>query len=125
MMKNIALTFSLFLLPLISLAQDKYSVELNSDIGLYNTALDAQTLLNSFDYIDDDQKQAILRNMDDENYFYVDINNVIKFSVEVDAFDNKRYKLIWVLEKAKINDKCVNCWMTTSVTQPQYIGQLN
>ena len=80
MMKNIALTFSLFLLPLISLAQDKYSVELNSDIGLYNTALDAQTLLNSFDYIDDDQKQAILRNMDDENYFYVDINNVIKFS---------------------------------------------
>src|SRR6056300_1260417 len=53
------------------------------------------------------------------------VNNVIKFSVEVDAFDNKRYKLIWVLEKAKINDKCVNCWMTTSVTQPQYIGQLN
>jgi hypothetical protein len=53
------------------------------------------------------------------------INNVIKFSVEVDAYDNKRYKLIWVLEKAKINDKCVNCWMTTSVTQPQYIGQLN
>ena len=80
MMKNIALTFSLFLLPFISLAQEKYSIELNSDIGLYNTALDAQTLLNSFDYIDDDQKQAILRNMDDENYFYVDINNVIKFS---------------------------------------------
>ena len=53
------------------------------------------------------------------------INNVIKFSVEVDAYDNKRYKLIWVLEKAKINDKCVNCWMTTSVTQPKYIGQLN
>ena len=53
------------------------------------------------------------------------INNVIKFSVEVDAFDNKRYKLIWVLEKAKINDKCLNCWMTTSVTQPKYIGQLN
>ena len=80
MMKNIALTFSLFLMPFISLAQEKYSIELNSDIGLYNTALDAQTLLNSFDYIDDDQKQAILRNMDDENYFYVDINNVIKFS---------------------------------------------
>lgn len=80
MMKNIALTFSLFLLPLISLAQEKYSIELNSDIGLFNTALDAQTLLNSFDYIDDDQKQAILRNMDSENYFYIDINNVIKFS---------------------------------------------
>ena len=53
------------------------------------------------------------------------VNDVVKFSVEVDGSDNKRYNLIWILEKAKINDKCFNCWMTTSVTQPQYIGQLN
>jgi len=53
------------------------------------------------------------------------VNDVVKFSVEVDGSDNKRYNLIWILEKAKINDKCLNCWMTTSVTQPQYIGQLN
>ena len=53
------------------------------------------------------------------------VNDVVNFSVEVDGSDNKRYNLIWILEKAKINDKCLNCWMTTSVTQPQYIGQLN
>lgn len=53
------------------------------------------------------------------------VNDVVKFSVEVDGSDNKRYNLIWILEKAKINDNCLNCWMTTSVTQPQYIGQLN
>ena len=53
------------------------------------------------------------------------VNDVVKFSVEVDGSDNKRYNLIWILEKAKINDKCLKCWMTTSVTQPQYIGQLN
>ena len=52
-------------------------------------------------------------------------NNVAKFSVDVDAYDNKRYRLLWILEKAKINTKCVKCWMTTSVTQPQYIGLLN
>ncbi len=50
---------------------------------------------------------------------------IAKFSVDVDAYDNKRYNLIWVLEKANLNKDCQNCWMTTSVTQPQFIGQLN
>tara|TARA_B110001450_G_scaffold8194_1_gene8236 strand:- start:105 stop:563 length:459 start_codon:yes stop_codon:yes gene_type:complete len=49
----------------------------------------------------------------------------IKYSVVIDAFDNKRYQLDWVLEKAKLNKDCKNCWMTTVVTQPQFIGQLN
>ena len=51
-------------------------------------------------------------------------NNAI-YSVNVDAYDNKRYNLTWVLEKASISQDCKNCWMTTSVTQPQFIGQLN
>jgi len=52
-------------------------------------------------------------------------NNIAKFSVDVDAYDNKRYRLLWILEKAKIDTKCLKCWMTTSVTQPKYIGLLN
>ena len=48
-----------------------------------------------------------------------------KYSVDVDAYDNKRYNLSWVLERAKLDQNCKNCWMTTSVTQPQFIGQLN
>ena len=48
-----------------------------------------------------------------------------KYSVDVDAYDNKRYNLSWVLERAQLNQNCKNCWMTTSVTQPQFIGQLN
>ena len=52
-------------------------------------------------------------------------DKVIKYSVVIDAFDNKRYKLGWVLEKAKLNKDCKNCWMTSAVTQPQFIGQLN
>ena len=52
-------------------------------------------------------------------------DKIVKYSVVIDAFDNKRYKLDWVLEKAKLNKDCENCWMTTAVTQPQFIGQLN
>ena len=51
--------------------------------------------------------------------------NSAAYSVNVDAYDNKRYNLTWVLEKASISQDCKNCWMTTSVTQPQFIGQLN
>jgi len=52
-------------------------------------------------------------------------DKVVNYSVVIDAFDNKRYQLDWVLEKAKLNKNCKNCWMTTVVTQPQFIGQLN
>ena len=51
--------------------------------------------------------------------------NNATYSVNVDAYDNKRYNLTWVLEKASISQDCKNCWMTTSVTQPKFIGQLN
>jgi len=51
--------------------------------------------------------------------------NKAAYSVNVDAYDNKRYNLTWLLEKASISKDCKNCWMTTSVTQPQFIGQLN
>ena len=50
---------------------------------------------------------------------------ITKFSVDVDAYDNKRYNLTWVLEKTYLNKDCMNCWMTTSVTQPKFIGRLN
>ncbi|MBL6662836.1 MAG: hypothetical protein ISP71_01925 [Flavobacteriales bacterium] len=79
-MRNIIFTICLFLLPFLLKAQEKFTIDLSSDIGLYNSSLDAQTLLNSLGYIDEDQKQAILKNMDDENFYYVDINNVIKFT---------------------------------------------
>jgi hypothetical protein len=79
-MRNLTFTICLFLLPFLLKAQEKFTIDLSSDIGLYNSSLDAQTLLNSLGYIDEDQKQAILKNIDDENFYYVDINNVIKFT---------------------------------------------
>ena len=51
--------------------------------------------------------------------------NKAAYSVNVDAYDNKRYNLTWLLEKASVSKDCKNCWMTTAVTQPQFIGQLN
>ena len=81
---------------------------------------------NNFKKMISDTSYKILLN---SNKFKVKLLNENKnsatYSVNVDAYDNKRYNLTWVLEKASISQDCKNCWMTTSVTQPQFIGQLN
>ena len=81
---------------------------------------------NNFKRMISDTSYKILLN---SNKFKVKLlkenKNNATYSVNVDAYDNKRYNLIWVLEKASISQECKNCWMTTSVTQPQFMGQLN
>ena len=81
---------------------------------------------NNFKKMISDTSYKILLN---SNKFKVKLlkenKNNATYSVNVDAYDNKRYNLTWVLEKASVSQDCKNCWMTTSVTQPQFIGQLN
>ena len=81
---------------------------------------------NNFKRMISDTSYKILLNSTKFNVKLLNENkNSATYSVDVDAYDNKRYNLTWVLEKASISQDCKNCWMTTSVTQPQFIGQLN
>lgn len=69
---------SVCFLPLFTFAQT--TLEFKSDLGIFNSAWDAQTVLNSLDYIDDNQKQILLGELDSENGLFLDVKNVIKFS---------------------------------------------
>ena len=81
---------------------------------------------NNFKRMISDTSYKILLNSTKFNVKLLNENkNSATYSVDVDAYDNKRYNLNWVLEKASISQDCKNCWMTTSVTQPQFKGQLN
>ena len=80
-MRNIIFTIFLFLPPCLLKSQEIYSIDLISDIGIYNSSLNAKTILNSLTYIDENQKQAILRNINDENFFYANFHNEIKLLV--------------------------------------------
>ena len=81
---------------------------------------------NNFKRMISDTSYKILLNSTKFNVKLLNENkNSATYSVDVDAYDNKRYNLTWVLEKASISQDCKNCWMTTSVTQPQFMGQLN
>ena len=75
--------------------------------------------------ISDTSYKILLNSLKYQTKLLLKDQKIVKYLVIVDAYDNKRYKLMWVLEKAALNQDCKNCWMTTSVTQPQFIGQLN
>jgi hypothetical protein len=81
---------------------------------------------NSFiNMISDTSYNVLLNSLNFKTKLLLEENNIAKVSVDVDAQDNKRYNLTWILEKTYLSKECINCWMTLSVTQPQFIGLLN
>jgi hypothetical protein len=78
-MNKIFNLLAILVFPILLNAQ-QHSFELNSNIVLFNSALSAQTILNSLGYIDDEQKLEILNSMDDNNSAYIDLNNEMRFN---------------------------------------------
>ena len=105
----------------------------NNDSGIYQCWLFAHPdnkrytgPFNNFKRMISDTSYKVLLNSTKFKIKLLEENkNNAKYSVNVDAYDNKRYNLTWLLERASISQNCKNCWMTTSVTQPQFLGQLN
>ena len=50
-------------------------------------------------------------------------NNKFIFKVYVLSKDKKKYYYIWQIEKVEKEGKFKNCWMTTGVSDPIYIGE--
>ena len=46
------------------------------------------------------------------------------FRVNVLSKDKKKYYYIWQIEKVKQEGKLKNCWMTTGVSDPIYLGEV-
>ncbi len=79
MKKNITLLSIIFSVPFLLKAQN-HSIELNTDVGLFNSAFSVETILNSLNYIDDSQKTELMSSLGDENSIYLDVNNEIKYT---------------------------------------------
>ncbi len=45
------------------------------------------------------------------------------YKVHILSKDKKKYYYIWQIEKVKQEGKFKNCWMTTAVSDPIYIGE--
>ena len=51
-------------------------------------------------------------------------NDKSVYKVYVLSKDKKKYYYIWQIEKVLKNGNLKNCWMTTSVSSPEYIGDI-
>ena len=50
--------------------------------------------------------------------------NKLVYKVYVLSEDKKKYYYIWQIEKVVLDVDVKNCWMTTSVSSPVYIGEV-
>ena len=50
--------------------------------------------------------------------------NKFIYKVYVLSKDKKKYYYIWQIEKVKQNGKFKDCWMTTAVSEPIYLGEI-
>ena len=51
-------------------------------------------------------------------------SNRLVFKVYVLSKDKKKYYYIWQIEKVEIEGKFKDCWMTTGVSNPIYLGEV-
>ena len=51
-------------------------------------------------------------------------NNAFMFKVSILSKNKKKYYYIWQVEKVFSEDNLKNCWMTTIVSSPVYIGEV-
>ena len=50
-------------------------------------------------------------------------NDISIYKVTILSKDKKKYFYIWQVEKVLIEGDFKNCWMTTSVSNPKYLGE--
>ena len=52
-----------------------------------------------------------------------DINKSV-YKVYILSSDKKKYSYIWQVEKVKADGSLKNCWMTTNVSAPEFLGEI-
>ena len=52
-----------------------------------------------------------------------DINKSV-YKVYILSSDKKKYSYIWQVEKVKADGNLKNCWMTTNVSEPEFLGKV-
>jgi len=51
-------------------------------------------------------------------------NTMSVFKVDILSSDKKKYSYIWQVEKVQQDGLLKNCWMTTNVSNPEYLGEV-
>ena len=68
--------------------------------------------------------EILIRHEKSEITILNETNNKSVYKVYILSKDKKKYYYIWQIEKVLKNGNLENCWMTTSVSSPVYIGNI-
>ena len=81
--------------------------------------------LNRFKQMIHSESYKIL--IDHENHKVIllkETDNALTYKVFILSKDKKKYSYIWKVEKVLLDDNFKNCWMTTSVSNLKYLGDV-
>ena len=68
--------------------------------------------------------EILIRHEKSEITILNETNNKSVYKVYILSKDKKKYYYIWQIEKVLLNGNLKNCWMTTGVSGPEYIGDI-
>jgi len=71
-----------------------------------------------------DSYKILIKHENNKSIILEETPNKFIFKVNVLSRDKKKYYYIWQIEKVKGEGKLKNCWMTTSVSSPKYLGDV-
>ena len=70
-----------------------------------------------------DNYKILISHENNEAIILKETPNKSVYKVYVLSKDKKKYYYIWQIEKVKLEGKLKNCWMTTVVSDPIYLGE--
>ena len=68
--------------------------------------------------------EILIKHENNEIQIISENSNKSIYKVFVLSKDKKKYYYIWQIEKVLLEGSLKNCWMTTSVSQPEYLGEV-
>ena len=68
--------------------------------------------------------EILIRHEKSEITILNETNNKSVYKVYILSKDKKKYYYIWQIEKVLLDGDLKNCWMTTRVSSPKYLGDI-
>ena len=68
--------------------------------------------------------KILIRHENSEVIILKETENISVYKVIILSKDKKKYYYIWQVEKVLLDGSLKNCWMTTSVSNPKFLGEI-
>jgi hypothetical protein len=71
-----------------------------------------------------DSYSILISHENNEITILKETDNQLVYKVYILSKDKRKYYYIWQIEKVEQDGKLKNCWMTTAVSEPTYLGKI-